>query len=112
MKYTVSLLQEIDFAPSTEVAEILQNVRTILSTLRGSVPLDRDFGLTWNYVDKPIAEVKMLHIAAVIEAIEDYEPRARVQSIEFGDSMTDAMEGLLNCRVVVSIGEEEIEEEW
>ena len=32
----------ISLAPESEVAEILQNVQTIISTVRGSVPLDRD----------------------------------------------------------------------
>ena len=31
----------ISLAPESEVAEILQNVQTIISTVRGSVPLDR-----------------------------------------------------------------------
>ena len=30
----------ISLAPESEVAEILQNVQTIISTVRGSVPLD------------------------------------------------------------------------
>ena len=34
----------ISLAPESEVAEILQNVQTIISTVRGSVPLDREFG--------------------------------------------------------------------
>ena len=42
-EYLVNLKQGIDFAPSSEIAEILQNVRTILTTRLGSVPLERDF---------------------------------------------------------------------
>ena len=34
----------IDFAPATKIEEILQNVRTILGTVKFSVPLDREFG--------------------------------------------------------------------
>ena len=49
-QYTVTLSSQVDFAPSDEVREILQNVRTILSTRKGSVPLDRDFGLTWPFL--------------------------------------------------------------
>lgn len=45
-EYLVNLKQGIDFAPSSEIAEILQNVRTILTTRLGSVPLERDFGLS------------------------------------------------------------------
>lgn len=35
----------VDFAPATETEEILQNLRTILVTAMGSVPLDRAFGV-------------------------------------------------------------------
>lgn len=35
----------IDFAPESETEEILQNLRTILATAMGSVPLDRAFGV-------------------------------------------------------------------
>ena len=35
----------IAFAPRTPMEEIMQNVRTILTTRRGSIPLDRDFGM-------------------------------------------------------------------
>lgn len=35
----------ISLAPESEVAEILQNVQTIISTVRGSVPLDRELVL-------------------------------------------------------------------
>ena len=50
MNFVVSLDSDVNFAPETEVVEILQNVRTILATRKGSVPLDRDLdcpGSTW-----------------------------------------------------------------
>ena len=37
--------QTIDLAPATKIEEILQNVRTILGTVKFSVPLDREFGI-------------------------------------------------------------------
>ncbi|MGN1149985.1 MAG: GPW/gp25 family protein, partial [Sutterella sp.] len=90
-----------------EVREILQNVRTILSTRKGSVPLDRDFGLTWEHVDKPLPVAKMLMRSEVIDAIEAYEPRAKVSSVDFEDDETSAMDGVLKPKVIVEIGEEE-----
>ena len=67
-QYTVTLSSQVDFAPSDEVREILQNVRTILGTRKGSVPLDRDFGLTWAHIDKPLPVAKMLMRSEVIDA--------------------------------------------
>lgn len=105
MNYVVSLDAEIDFSPSTEVIEILQNVRTILSTRKGSVPLNRDFGLSWSYVDMPTPVAQMQMRSEIMDAIEAYEPRAKVVSVEFNSSQTDGIDGCLRPVVTVSIGE-------
>lgn len=106
-KYVVNLSTPVNFAPETEAEEILQNVRTILSTRIGSVPLHRDFGISWEHLDKPYPVAKQLMMVEVIEAIERFEPRAKVESVEFDETIEDAMEGLLKPRVVVVIGDEE-----
>ena len=107
MKYVVSLNPNVDFDPPSEVREILQNVRTILSTRKGSVPLDRDYGLTWDHVDKPIQTAQMLMRSEIVDEIERYEPRAKVVSIEFDENIEGVMDGLLQPRVTVSIGGED-----
>ena len=109
MKYTVTLGGAVDFAPANETAEILQNVRTILTTLIGSVPMYRVFGLDWELIDIPYPVARALVQSAVIEAIESYEPRARVESVTFDETVPNVMDGILRPRVIVSIGEEEDE---
>lgn len=110
MKYTVTLTDAVDFSPANETAEILQNVRTILKTRLGTVPLDRDFGLTWAHVDKPYPIARALMTAEVIEAIETYEPRARVASVTFDETEEGVMAGVMKPRVIVSLGEDEEDE--
>lgn len=105
MNFVVSLDSDVNFAPETEVVEILQNVRTILATRKGSVPLDRDFGLSWQYLDDPTAVAQMQMKSEIIDAIETYEPRAKVKSVEFKSSQTDSLDGILKPVVTVSIGE-------
>ena len=105
-KYIVSLGSSVNFAPETEAEEILQNVRTIISTRIGTVPLHRGFGVSWEHIDKPYPVAKQLMMVEVIEAIEKYEPRVKVESVEFDESVESAMEGLLMPRVIVSFGEE------
>ena len=107
MIYQVTLDGSVDFAPQSEAAEILQNVRTILNTCVGTVPLARDFGITWEYLDMPLPVVRARFQAAVIDAITEQEPRATVQAVEFEENTDDAMEGILKPRVIVSIGDEE-----
>lgn len=105
MNFVVSLDSDVNFAPETEVVEILQNVRTILATRKGSVPLDRDFGLPWQYLDAPTAVAQMQMKSEIIDAIETYEPRAKVKSVEFKSSQVDSLDGILKPVVTVSIGE-------
>lgn len=111
MKYKVSLDNNIIFSPSSETEEILQNVRTILSTRVGSVPLFRDFGISWEHIDKPLPVAKVSMQADIIEKIEEYEPRAKVESVQFETPTPEAMDGILKPIVIVSIGDDEDEEE-
>lgn len=105
MNFVVSLDSDVNFAPETEVVEILQNVRTILATRKGAVPLDRDFGLSWQCLDAPTAVAQMQMKSEIIDAIETYEPRAKVKSVEFKSSQADSLDGILKPVVTVSIGE-------
>lgn len=109
--YIVSLSGRVNFSPATETEEILQNVRTILATRVGTVPLDRDFGVSWEHVDKPIAIARAMMMEEVIEAVQEYEPRATIRSISFDETEGDAMEGITRPRVVVSIGDDDEEDE-
>jgi len=65
------------------IEEVLQNVAVILATPRGSVPLDRDFGIPLNFLDSPTPKSIALFRAEVVKTIEKYEPRAKVIEISF-----------------------------
>lgn len=91
---------EIDFAPDHIHTEILQNVRTILTTPRYSVPLDRNFGINAILIDVPISAAQALLTAEIIEAVEQYEPRVRVLRVIYEG---DAQEGILVPKVQVEI---------
>ena len=106
MKYSLILDEAVSFAPEGEVAEILQNVRTIILTRLGSVPLFRAFGMTWDHVDKPVHIARALIKAEIIEAVDRWEPRAKVQEVSFDDAPEDIREGLTRPKVVVTIGED------
>lgn len=91
---------EINFAPASEVEEVLQNVRTILTTMKFSVPLDRAFGLWCSALDLPdnIAQAKLT--AEIVEAVPYFEPRARVEEVTYSG---DGPDGILLPRVKVAI---------
>lgn len=103
-------LDGIDFAPKDVLTEIIQNVRTIISTTQFSVPLDRRFGIDGTVIDLPLP-VAMARISAeVIRAITEYEPRCRVVSVDFESTeATYAKEGHLLPKVSIAIKDEWLE---
>lgn len=92
----------VDFAPASEAAEILQNLRTIITTTKYSVPLDRDFGVNAEMLDKPMAVAQAQLQSEIIMAIKTYEPRVTVTGISF----TGTDEGILIPKVQVMINGE------
>lgn len=102
MEYRVTLNNTVDFAPESTTAEILQNVRTILNTRVGTVPLARDFGISWEHADMPMPVAQSIMQGVVIDAIEEFEPRARVENVTFDG---DGADGILRPTVIVSIRE-------
>lgn len=105
MNYIVTAYEkkEINLAPETVEEEILQNIIMILSTPRFSVPLDREFGLSQRFVDKPIPIAKTIGVAEVLDAIEKYEPRVEVLEVTFKEGPEDGMHGKLIPQVEVKI---------
>ena len=85
--------------PASELEEIFQNVRTIVTTIKGTVPLDRELGISANILDAPINQQSRL-VGEIAEAIERFEPRARLRRIEF----TGNENGELNPTLTLEIG--------
>ena len=84
-RYRVSpegLLPEVRIG-LTGVEEVLQNVAVILATPKGSVPLDRDFGTTWMFIDAPTPKAMALLRSEIVESLRRYEPRVRVLAVAF-----------------------------
>lgn len=96
-----AVLDSVSFAPGSRYEEILQNVRTILTTAKYSVPLDRGFGINADFVDMPIDYAKARLTAEIIDAIRRYEPRVSVSKVFFAG---DGADGKLipTVRVVIN----------
>lgn len=93
---------EINFAPANLVEEVVQNVRTICTTTKYSVPMDRLFGVDAVMLDRPTPKAMAAMQAELIQAIRKYEPRCKVKKIGFeGD-----MNGMLIAKVRIEINEE------
>ncbi|WP_434171189.1 hypothetical protein AHYW_002608 [Providencia manganoxydans] len=86
---------------ATGLDEIYQNVRTILATTRGSVFLDRHFGIDSSLLDQPTPAALSRYRAHVVTEIEKQEPRVKVVSVSFEQTTEKTGKGEL--RPVVSI---------
>jgi phage baseplate assembly protein W len=103
MNETITLdgkAERIAISPASVAEEIAQNVRMILATPKYSVPLYRDFGVSWEYVDKPIDIAQSLLAGEITDAIQAYEPRCEVENITFE---RDGTSGSLMPKVEVRI---------
>ena len=80
---------DFSWQPETELEEIIQNVRTILTTRRGSVPLDRSFGIDTALIDLPVTVIKGRLTTEIIEAVERFEPRVEVKEVKFAGDAAD-----------------------
>lgn len=74
----------IDWEPDSQMAEIAQNIRTLLSTHVFSVPLDRRLGISLDAVDEPLdGSAESVLREELFNAIQIYEPRVVIRSIDF-----------------------------
>ncbi|KAF0232527.1 MAG: hypothetical protein FD177_2414 [Desulfovibrionaceae bacterium] len=106
MAYLVDLSRrEALTVGATGVRAVLQNVRLILSVRRGTVPLDREFGLSATFLDKPMPEARALLAGEIVEAVRRWEPRAAVLRVDFTPDTAAAMEGRLYPVVLVEVSD-------
>ena len=104
-EYRVTLGIPINFAPSSVVEEVIQNVRTLISITIGECPLDRALGVSTDFLDEPTPVARALYKTAVIDAISRFEPRAKFSDLKFEGSAEDEMEGKLKPVVIITIEE-------
>ena len=94
--YTLSLQQ------NSKVYSVLQNIALLLNTKRGTVPMYRDFGLPMEFVDKPIEVAETMAFVEISDALEEFEPRAKLKDVYF----EKAANGTMTITVEVSIVDE------
>ena len=73
----------MNLQPQTEYEEVAQNIQMIITTLKGEVPLDREFGFDKRLVDRPISAAQAIMTRDIIVAVKKYEPRAKIISVDY-----------------------------
>lgn len=83
-----------------EIQEVMQNVRTIITTPKGTQPLDRDFGISTDFVDRPIPRAQAMAEQEIFMALRKYEPRAILKLITWN---ADPINGSIKPDVTVQV---------
>lgn len=86
--------QEDDTAKS-----VIQNIALLLCTKKGTVPMYREFGIDMEFIDKPIGIAEAIAYKEVTEALERFEPRAKLKNLTFKSSK----EGRMSLAVEVTV---------
>lgn len=73
----------IDFAPGSLIEEVMQNIITICTTAKYSVPMDRELGVDASFLDDPVNIATAKLSGEIVNAVRKFEPRARVTHITF-----------------------------
>lgn len=84
---------------SSTAADVKRCLQVLLGTRAGTLALDRDFGLDWDFLDMPTEAAKAACSAEIIEKIGQYEPRATVTRVTF----TGDESGALRPKIEVEI---------
>lgn len=92
---------------ATGLDRIKQNIGIICTTIAGTVPGDREFGISPIAIDKPIEYAKAMLTVQIMAAIERYEPNVIVKEITFDE--TDGAENYFYGTLVPIIKYEERE---
>lgn len=80
------------------LADLDRKLALLLSTQAGTMPLDREFGIQMNFVDKPPEVVKSLYTAEVTKKVPQFIPWVRVYETtwEYGE------QGHIKPKVVIT----------
>lgn len=80
-----------------DAADVWRCLTTLFHTRVGEQALNREFGLSWDFVDLPINVAKVRFMQEIIEKVKRFEPRAKVKEVSWAFDL----DGLLSPKVVI-----------
>lgn len=90
----------LDLGQSDEVLSVIQNVSLILNAKKGTIPMHRDFGLPMEFVDKPLDVAETIAVAEITDALERFEPRAKLVDLTFEKTESGEMSLVVEVSIV------------
>lgn len=89
----------IEMEQSEMAKDVRECLETLYSTREGTAALDRGFGLSWDFLDKPTLEARAALEAEIVSKTRKYEPRADISKITW----EAGADGSLTPKVVINI---------
>ncbi len=93
-----------DYENADDVERIRRSVTTLLNIHAGSQPMDRNFGMSFDFVGSPLDVAANLYALEAEEKFKKYIPEAEIKSMEFS---YDETEGRMIPHLVICRREEE-----
>lgn len=81
-------------------ADVLRCLKVLYGSRVGTLALDREFGIDWNFLDMPLESAKAMISAELIEKTRKYEKRATVEQVSWSG---DGLGGQLIPKVVLNL---------
>ena len=105
MTYTLDTSEAVNLAiaPESDEDAILQAMYVLLNTTLAEVPCYREYGISKEYISKPITAAKSMLTVAISEAFEAFLPELTITSLEF--SVDDDSPDKLYPRIEVEFNE-------
>lgn len=73
----------LTFTPSTVEEEVIQSIYLILNTFKHTAPCYRDYGISPDWLHRPLPAAQQAYSVALQKALMDYEPRVQVHRVRF-----------------------------
>ena len=87
--------------PPSGTEEVIQNVKCLLLTAKGTVWNYREFGLNISLIDTPLPVAQQRFIGEVVRTVNRYEPRAKVRKVRWARSA--ASDGVLRPVITLEV---------
>lgn len=79
-------LESVEIMPATTEDEIIQNIRTIVSTIQGEAPMCRDVGVSKEAIHRPQSVAQVLLTRDIYTAVQDQETRAELKNVAYSET--------------------------
>lgn len=79
----VKILFDFTTDDEQKVDDIRRCLSMLYATRTGEQPLDREFGIDFSFLDKPLPVAKNLFAVEVVAKTQVYEPRVAVQAVTY-----------------------------